>query len=1137
KAANYHFGPVDLSGNGKPPAFDPVRSKLDERGSAVLSCPSLPKQEQSRPYRLMAQAGVTEAGSGRASVGESAVEVHPERFYIGLRSNLAEVKAGDTLKVEATLVDWEGNAAASLSGKSVDIELFDVYRESSGWFDEGEGSERQEERYRLSRSAAQRGVFSGKPFEVSFVAKRGEWNWVGYVIRARLQNAMSELKIEGDGAEWYWDSGMAGGRVDRTPKPMRPMPLRIDVPARSRVGQPITAKFTLPFRGHLLVTAESDRILTSNWKVVEAGETTWTFTPHQNTSTVYVSALLVKAPYAESRESFLPNRAFSVSAIALEPAEHAQTVTLSVPNEVRSGAELDIGLVLGKPDSTTYASVAVVDEGVLQLTKSKSPDPLAGLFQKKALGVTTFETIGWSLLMPPTGASRPTGGDGEQASALGRVQPIRPVALWSGWVKFDGAGRARVKLKLPTYRGAVRVMAVTAGEARVGSAEALVRVTDPLVLMSTLPRFVTQGDAVQIPVFVTNLTGQAQDVRVQLSAENIPVAGVASLGDASPLQLLGKPEGVLSLAHGASGTTVFQAKASKGLGTAKLRVRVQAGAHQSEETLVVPFSPQGQRERRMQMVELKDSTLDLKPLVRGWVPTTEKTTFWVTTNPYGESFGHLKSLIHYPYGCIEQTTSSTRPLLYVSNMLGEIDPELIASRKVEDMVASGIARVLSMQTPSGGFGYWPGEKEPNTWGTAYATHFLLDAQKAGFHVPAERVQDAVRWMESVVSGAERLTEDPYHGQHNANAYTHYVLALAGKGRKAQLQALAASLNLSPGTSATASGASSEGERLETAYMLKAALWHAGDRRYEKDLRAPDVSAVTDVRSNGWSFYSDRRRRGFMLSTFTDLFGNDPAGEPLARLVAEALRGRASAEYTTQELVWGISGLGKRLQGAARAVPAPKLWANGKAVTHSPRGQGAQGTSFSLVRACEVGTLRLELAEPPKGKMFLIVSSEGIPTTPKTTFGGEGLAIRRKIRTMSGEAIDPRDPRKLGETFVVELSVTNLTRERVENIALVDRIPAGWEIENPRLGRGGIPWVEADALWTVSAMNVRDDRIELFGPLEKERSATFVYTVRATAAGTFHRPSVEAEAMYDPRIWAREKGGEVRVEGGWADHLL
>src|SRR5262249_15623524 len=148
--------------------------------------------------------------------------------------------------------------------------------------------------------------------------------------------------------------------------------------------------------------------------------------------------------------------------------------------------------------------------------------------------------------------------------------------------------------------------------------------------------------------------------------------------------------------------------------------------------------------------------------------------------------------VHYPYGCIEQTTSSTRPLLYVASLVEQVDAQL-AEIRIEDMVLAGINRVLSMETPSGGFGYWPGATDPLEWATAYATDMLLGAKQRGYAVPEAGLREVLGWMEGRPAQYERgetVHRDRWnHYDEQSEAYLHYVLARAAKGKKARILSL------------------------------------------------------------------------------------------------------------------------------------------------------------------------------------------------------------------------------------------------------------------------------------------------------------------------------------------------------------
>jgi len=444
---------------------------------------------------------------------------------------------------------------------------------------------------------------------------------------------------------------------------------------------------------------------------------------------------------------------------------------------------------------------------------------------------------------------------------------------------------------------------------------------------------------------------------------------------------------------------------------------------------------------------------------------------------------------------------------------------------------AGVNRLLSMQTPSGGFGVWPGASDPVPWGTAYVVDTLFNAQKLGYAVPQGRLDEALAYLEREAAGSENGTAS-YDSKYGLppdawEPYVQYVLSLAGRGRPARVQRLVETFPKEP-----------RGAQLERLYLLQAALYLAGDRRYEAALRKPDVSALSAERSWGWDYYSDLRRRGLLLSVFIDLFDSDPAGTGLADLVADGLRAGRGESFSTQELAWGVSGLGKWIGHVSRDFTPPVLLANSKPVAPgpAPAGGGSGERSWSLARASECSSLVLRLAPDDAQPPFLILSSEGVRESAAVTVGGEGLQVERRYRGLDGEAVDLSGTGvKLGDLVMVELSLTNQRSEQVTNIALVDRFPAGLEVENPRLGRGiGPSWLPYRELWELDYLDLRDDRVQVFGGLGPGERRIVVYTLRAVTAGLFALPPVEATAMYDPRVWARAAGGRAEVLGPWSD---
>lgn len=1171
-AANYLFGGtamdsgVELLCTVEPETFDPsengdltyglppkgkavplgeARGQLDMKGQLAIACPTGNETTAfKQTMSVTARASVLEAGSGRATVKSATATLHPEKFYIGLRTKTPVVASGKTFTVEGMLVDWEGKPLVQ-AGK-LDIELEHLETDYGYSYNDETGEASYDRNLRHVPEGKLTAAVTGGKF--SFEVTPGDAD-IGYVVKVKSGKAETHLILDGVYPyEYYSDYGDTD-RVDQTPRPAKPTKLKLDLPKKLEVGTAATVKVKAPYRGKILWTIETDRVVKSEWADAAGGETSWSFTLDKFAPNVYVSAFLVKDPHLESKDAFLPDRAFGLGSVRVTPTAFTQDVKIIAPKDVRSSSPLSVTLDLGPQTEPTFATVAVVDEGVLSLTNFQTPDPNNVLFSKRALAVETYETIGWTMLHQPQGASSKTGGGDDGAAAedggaldKGRVQPVKPVALYSGVLQVPADGKLTIPFQLPSYRGQVRIMAVTASTSKVGRAEAQVTVKDPLVVQMTFPRFVTHEDEIMMPVFLTNLSGGPLEITLEASSSHIDIPGIAAkAGAPAPLSFAGKNKTTLKLDNGRAETVVFQAKAAMPIGAAKVKiVATSKGAFTGTLTdeVEVPFLPAGPKDRAISKIQVQPGALDLtkQAALAGWVPTSETTTFWLTSNPYGESFEHLKYLIHYPYGCIEQTTSSVRPLLYVGALAEQIDDKL-AAVKTEDMILSGIARIFSMQTPSGGFGYWPGATEPEDWASAYATHFLLDAKAAGYAIPEDRLKDVLAWIDTRAAAYERglgkyarHSYVYYDGQ--VQAYMHYVLALAGKGKKARIERLIAEVP-----------AAAKAEQLEDLYMLKAALYLAGNRRYETDLKSVDASVILPERSNWWSFYSDRRRRGMQLSIFFDLFKNNPAGEPLAQRVAQSLVGQTSSYYTTQELVWGVTGLGKWVNGqAAKGVAGGTLTADGATINVRPT--KSNDRTWMVRRASEYKQLTLDIPQSAAG-MWLVVRSEGVRPNVLYKTGGNGMLVKRQFRNLDGALIEPggeasgmKENIKLGEVLFVEVELTNASGVSIQNIALVDRLPAGFEIENARLGRGvKLEWATAEDMWQVDFQNMRDDRVEAFGSLPPNTTKKIVYSVRAVTSGKFSIPPVEAEAMYDPTLWARAAGAVLVVGGPWTGKTI
>jgi hypothetical protein len=1108
--SNFKFGPAPFEAAEQNTIdLGKATGTIGDDDSALVACPET-KITGAVGGRIIGSISVMEAGSGRTTDEQASTWLHPEHFYVGLEASTEKVEKGETIEITGRVVDPDGKLYDDVD--QVELEFVHLQRYRTWYYDRARHHHRR-------RSNWQPIIESTRTVEVvdgTFTAEITPSTLRdGFAIRARAGDAVSTLQLQTERKHywsWWWSR-----RNDRTPRPEDPTKIEIDGPEEVKVGERETIRFHAPFAGRALVTLETHRVVDYAWKDVKAGTNEWSFELANRVPNVYATVFLMKDPHDGEKGAFMPERAFGVKSLRVDRSPYEQQLEVEAPGEVRPSSRLEVVVDAGRQSGPTYVTVAAVDEGVLQLTDYETPNPLDSLIARRALGVDTFDTVGWNAHMPAGGQNGNPGGGGGGGrgpdNASGRIMPVEPVALWSGVVKLPASGRKTVAFDVPQYRGELRVMAVGIGQKRVGVADTSVKVRDPLALQTTTPRFLTHRDTVEIPVFVTNTTGKDQSVEVSIDAEAIELPGSTALSSfIDPVSFAAdKKSG--AIADGESRTFVFKAETVAQSGGATFSITARGEGYTSTDTKKLPIHPDKPRQRLVSTVKVKDGKTRLDKHLRGWVEHSERSTFWVSDVPYPDSFDHLKTLIRYPHGCVEQTSSSTRPMVFLSELIQTVDPESAHSKsEIDRRVRSGLDRILSMQTSQGGFAYWPGGSRPSVWGTTTATHLLLDAKKAGYTVPQERLDDALDWLAQSVRG------NRYRW---ASGYTHYVLAQTGRANRGAI--LREIGRYEDGV---------RGWKAEQLYLLKAALYLAGDRRYEDDLRSPDMS----LDSGNWyawrSYYSDFRRKAFALNVYVDVFGHGKEGVEMSKAVARRLSEAGQGRLNTQEMTWGITGLGKWIKQSGNSIEKAELSADGTTVPVAA--DNSYGVSWSLARAADYEDVELDL-DTSRGKpTYVVVSSYGVRKEPTVEYGGDGITVEREYVDVTGKPLED-GALGLGDMAFVRLTMTNQTRDNLQNIALVDRIPAGWEIENPRHNnKQAMSTLYNRERWQQDYLEVRDDRMKVFGTVPAGHTVQVVYAVRATLAGEFTAPSVHAESMYNSEIWARQRAEKIEVKSSWGD---
>jgi uncharacterized protein YfaS (alpha-2-macroglobulin family) len=1087
--AHLHYGPATLPDQGwwgEDLAL--IGAVLDAEGHGSLACPPasimgpLPG-----PARLWMRADVFEGASGRSSKGRLTLPVHPARHYIGLSTDAERALPGRPVEIEGLLVDWNGQALTDRED-AIDVEIHRVERESSWTWSEPRQRFFHGTRTRRAREHQLQIQPEDGALAFSFTPAERAW---GYLVTARVGEARTELLIEGERTSW----GSSGMR--HTPGPARADWLRIETPREVPVGQRVPVEVEVPQPGWLLLTAETWEVVAHTWVKVQPGTARWSFPVETFAPNVYVSALLVHDPHQLSRQSYLPGRSHGVRSVRVQPEPYQATVRLDLPDEVRPEQELEIEVALqGRGHGSASVVVAAVDEGLLSLTNHPVPDPLATLYRKRALGVRTYETVGWSLQLPSS--SNPNSPGGDAAGNGERIQAVRPVALWSDVVQLPPSGRGTVRLPVPSYRGALRVVAVVATPERVAVAHDRVLVRDPLLLQASAPRFLVEGDEARVPVSVTNLTEVEHEVVLELEVE--PLDGSVNAPDA--LASSGSWSRELTLAPGERGEALLPVTATTGRGGVRMRFQAQSGDLTSHAVATLPLTARRPRERRTTVLDLEHGRVVLDPHLEGWVLRSDLSELRVTASPYAGALTQLEDLLRYPHGCLEQTSSQLLVLLTLGPILEQLEPDLVAQRPVDRWVQAGVERLQRLQTHGGGFGYWPGSYDPSPWASAYALQVLMTAQRQGHTVPEQVLEDGLGYLERMLDGEPGP----------ATAYAHYVLALGGRGQPARAQAQL--------------GSTQRGQ--EAHYLLQAAVDLAGDHRYRSALAELEPYLGAAELWDHAPYRSPLRTQGLVLSTFHSVVGPTSASAPLAQAVAAGVVARGSHSATTQELAWAFAGLAP-LVGEE---PARELEIH---LQHDGEELAAQSPGlWEIEAAAGSQALSLDVPDTVPAGLFAVLDIHGERTDGEQP-RSDGLSLTRRLRDRDGEPVLP-DELSVGQLVYVQIELSSLVGE-VHDVALVERIPAGWEIENPSLMGAELPcWASQAPRWAYEHRDLRDDHIAAFGSLS-EHPVTLVYAARVTTGGTFTWPGAAMEAMYQPQLRARTAPVQVSIAPPATPELL
>jgi uncharacterized protein YfaS (alpha-2-macroglobulin family) len=869
-----------------------------------------------------------------------------------------------------------------------------------------------------------------------------------------------------------------------------------------QVGDQAEVRLAAPFTGQALVTIATDRVLETRLVDVPAAgssikvkvDAAWGAGAY-----VLVSAFRPGESDGSEANQHGPGRAIGTTWLAIDPKPRQLQVAMTVPEKVLPRQSVSIPVSVGNlSGGAAYLTIAAVDEGILQLTDFATPDPVGHYFGKRRLGLEIRDLYG-QLIDGKEGKRGDIreGGDDDGLGNRGAPPELKLVALFSGLVKLDDAGKATVKFDIPDYNGRLRLMAVAWDANNVGAAEAGLVVRDPVVVLSSTPRFLAPGDQSAFSVSVQNLDAAAGSYHVALEATD-----AVQLGDGAVFDAELKTGDIIRRAIPLLGKT-------PGIGKVTMTVTGPGGFSLSHE-ITVPVRPaQTPMSQTLSRVLQPGESFTLsKSALTQFLPATASLQTSMSARPNLDVPRVLGDLSHYPYGCLEQTTSIAFPLLYVKELAAAWGIEAAAVAGDKERIQQAVDRALEHEGSNGQFGLWSASDSPDRWLSAYAMDFLTEAKAQGYQVSELGYRNGISGLKLIMGGYYQEDAETL----SARAYALYVLAKAKATTLSDLRYFNDTyLNRLPTPIAAA--------------QIGAALAMTGDMdRAGKAFAKAKVDAERALRGY-WDYSAEWYGSGLRdsaaivaLMVEAKVPGADLA-QLLDRLAAEmGTRGYLS----TQEQAWILRA----------AYATAKDTAHLKVALSN--GAGADRDTPYLWQA-GLADLDRDVAIKNEGDqpVYLRATASGVPTEAQPAVS-HGAEVERQFFTLDGK---PADLAKLRQNDIVVAVITGQFNDQANHRAMViDLLPAGLEIENERLTNtrrtGDLAWLPeltGGSFGESSYVEFRDDRyIAAFDTRPDQQSFAFAYMLRAVTPGQYKAPAVELEDMYKPEIRARGPMGTASV---------
>ncbi len=850
------------------------------------------------------------------------------------------------------------------------------------------------------------------------------------------------------------------------------------------VGETAVVTFPSGTEGRALVSIENGtEIIETIWVETQKGESKVEIPiTKEMTPNVFINISLLQ-PHSTTTND-LPLRLYGVIPILVEDPNTRLEPVISMPEELRPEETFTLKVSEKNGKRMSY-TIAIVEDGLLDLTRFKTPRIWDAMYTREALGVKS-----WDIFDDVIGAYGgkieqvfAVGGDGEaEESKNKKANRFKPVVRFLGPFTLSKGKSAKHNVQLPKYIGSVRTMVIAADNSKeaYGKAEKTTPVRKPLMVLATLPRKLSPGEKVTLPVTVFSMKDKIKNVDISLKLSE----GIKIVGEETQKLKFTKPDEKM---------VYFNLDVSEADGIGKIEVVASGNGEKSSYEVEIDVVNPNPVTSKLIATELEPNATKKIDFSTFGIEGSNTSQIEFSTLPPMDFSGRLQYLIRYPHGCVEQTTSSVFPQLFLSDI---IDLSYEEKTEITENIKNGVKRLGNFQNASGGLSYWIGQNSANDWGTSYAGHFMIEASKKGYVLPLTFMNNWLKYQKRVAREWRRSYR--HYNSDLAQAYRLYTLALAGHPDLSSMNRLREQKELSNNAK----------WRLAAAYAL------AGQKEAAEKIANTANIHFTSNRYDYYTYGSVDRNRAMAMETML-LIGDNQSRE-LAKYIAKRLSSKNW--MSTQTCAYSLLSMAKMV--GINGGKSLKLQ-----YSLNDENDESVKSEFTIANRklnIKKGQNSVNITNNESNLVYVSVLNSGILPLGQEISEKRGLGLRVVYRDSSKKILDVTQLTQ-GTEFYAEVTVTNLKQENVYDIALTEIFPSGWEIVNTRFTDYGSS-TTSDANFT----DIRDDRVNFYFHLSKNKTKTFKVLLNASYLGKYYLYGVQAEAMYDNDYFTRTKGKWIEV---------